>query len=46
MKWEKVKLEDVCSKITSGGTPKSTNLLFYYPEEIPWLKTKEVQPNQ
>lgn len=42
MKWEKVKLGDVCSKITSGGTPKSTNLLFYYPEEIPWLKTKEV----
>lgn len=42
MTWEKVKLEDVCSKITSGGTPKSTNLLFYYPEEIPWLKTKEV----
>ena len=42
MKWEKKKIEDICLNITSGGTPKSTNEAFYNPQEIPWLKTGEV----
>ena len=42
MKWEKKKREDICLNITSGGTPKSTNEAFYNPQEIPWLKTGEV----
>lgn len=37
-----VKLDDICTKIVSGGTPKSTIESFYNPKEIPWLKTGEV----
>lgn len=37
-----VKLDDICIKIVSGGTPKSTIESFYNPKEIPWLKTGEV----
>lgn len=32
-----VKLDDICIKIVSGGTPKSTMESFYNPKEIPWL---------
>jgi type I restriction enzyme S subunit len=32
---------DVCSKVTSGGTP-STSHKDYYDGEIPWLRTQEV----
>ena len=42
MKWEQKKIEDICLNITSGGTPKSTNEAFYTPQEVPWLKTGEV----
>ncbi len=42
MSWEIKRIEDICTKVTSGGTPKSTNSAFYYPKEIPWLKTGEV----
>lgn len=42
MSWGKVKIIDICIKVTSGGTPKSTNSEFYNPKEIPWLKTGEV----
>lgn len=42
MNWETMKINDICSKVTSGGTPKSTNSDFYNPKEIPWLKTGEV----
>ena len=40
--WKKVKLGDVCVRVTSGGTPKSNITSNYYPPTIPWLKTKEV----
>ena len=40
--WKKVKLGDICSRITSGGTPKANVESFYTPPAIPWLKTKEV----
>lgn len=42
MKYISKSIEDICIKITSGGTPKSTNPVFYKPKEIPWLKTSEV----
>ena len=40
--WKKVKLGDICKKVTSGGTPTSTINSYYNPPTIPWLKTKEV----
>ena len=42
MKWEKVKLGDICKYVTSGGTPKSSIKEYYEPKQIPWLKTKGV----
>ena len=42
MSYETVKINDICTKVTSGGTPKSTNAEFYNPKEVPWLKTGEV----
>ncbi len=42
MMWNTAKIEEICVKVTSGGTPKSTNLSYYTPKEIPWLKTGEV----
>ena len=42
MKYKTTKIEDICLKVTSGGTPKSTNEAFYNPKEVPWLKTAEV----
>jgi len=35
------KLRDICTKITSGGTPKSNNSK-YYGGHIPWLRTQEI----
>jgi type I restriction enzyme S subunit len=40
--WKKVKLGEICSRVTSGGTPKATVESYYTPPTIPWLKTKEV----
>lgn len=34
-------LQDICKRVCSGGTPKSTNKDFYN-GEIPWLRTQEV----
>lgn len=42
MSYETIKINDICVKVTSGGTPKSTNAEFYNPKEVPWLKTGEV----
>lgn len=42
MIYKTVKINEICEKVTSGGTPKSTNDAFYNPKEIPWLKTGEV----
>lgn len=40
--WEKLKIEELCSKVTSGGTPlrKKTE---YYTGNIPWIKTGELK---
>lgn len=44
--WKKCKLDELCSNITSGGTPKSTNNAYYNNGNIPWLNTKEVKFNR
>jgi len=43
--WKVYSLEDLCSKITSGGTP-NTQIKEYYGGDIPWLKTQEVTFNR
>lgn len=45
MEWKEVRLGDVCTRVCSGGTPKSTNL-SYFEGEIPWLNTKEIDFNR
>lgn len=40
--WNKYSLDDVCSKITSGGTPSRTKPEFYENGIINWVKTKEL----
>ena len=45
MEWKEVRLGDVCTRVCSGGTPKSTNL-SYYGGKIPWLNTKEIDFNR
>ena len=45
MEWKELRLGDVCTRVCSGGTPKSTNL-SYYGGEIPWLNTKEIDFNR
>lgn len=45
MEWKEVRLGDICTRVCSGGTPKSTNL-SYYGGEIPWLNTKEIDFNR
>ncbi len=42
MIYDMTQIESVCKYVTSGGTPLSSNPLFYEPREIPWLKTGEV----
>jgi len=43
--WKVYSLENLCSKITSGGTP-NTQIKEYYGGGIPWLKTQEVTFNR
>lgn len=45
MEWKEVRLGDVCTRVCSGGTPKSTNL-SYYGGKNPWLNTKEIDFNR
>lgn len=43
--WKEYKLGEIASKITSGGTPKSSEASFY-DGDIPWLNTKEINFNR
>ena len=36
-------IDDVCSRVTSGGTPSRRNTSFYEGGPWPWLKTQELQ---
>ena len=42
MSWETIQIKDVCKKVTSGGTPLTSKENYYFPRQIPWIKTKEV----
>ena len=43
--YDRIQIQDICSRISSGGTPKST-VEKYYGGNIPWLNTKEVNFNR
>lgn len=45
MEFKKMRIEDICSNICSGGTPKSNKNEYYKNGNIPWLNTKEVNFN-
>lgn len=45
MKCDVVQLGELCRKVVSGGTPKST-VAEFYDGDIPWLNTKEVHFNR
>lgn len=39
---QKFKLEDICTLITSGGTPSTSKQEEYYGGDIPWVRTTDV----
>ncbi|MBR5563610.1 MAG: restriction endonuclease subunit S [Bacteroidales bacterium] len=43
--YDRIQIQEICSRICSGGTPKST-VEKYYGGNIPWLNTKEVNFNR
>ena len=43
--WKTYRLGDICIRVCSGGTPKSTEPT-YYDGDIPWLNTKEINFNR
>jgi type I restriction enzyme S subunit len=40
--WSALTIEQICSRITSGGTPSRQNPTFYLNGVIPWVKTQEL----
>ena len=44
--WKEYRLGDLCYKVCSGGTPKSTCSSYYEGGTIPWLNTKEINYNR
>ncbi|HHE8748219.1 TPA: restriction endonuclease subunit S, partial [Haemophilus influenzae] len=40
--WHKYSLEEICLKVTSGGTPSRKNPKLYENGDINWVKTKEL----
>jgi type I restriction enzyme S subunit len=40
--WQRVPIENVCVKFTSGGTPSRQRPEFYQDGIVPWIKTKEL----
>lgn len=42
MNWQTVQIKNICKKVTSGGTPLTSKENYYFPRQIPWVKTKEV----
>ena len=43
--YDRIQIQEICTRICSGGTPKST-VKEYYGGTIPWLNTKEVNFNR
>ena len=44
--WKEIRLGDLCYRVCSGGTPKSTCSTYYEGGKIPWLNTKEINYNR
>lgn len=42
MSYNKAQIANLCTLVTSGGTPLTSVPAYYDPKEIPWLKTGEV----
>ncbi|MEA5049197.1 MAG: restriction endonuclease subunit S [Eubacteriales bacterium] len=42
----RVPLESICSRVCTGGTPKSSVGLYYKDGTIPWLNTQEINFNR
>ena len=40
--WERKSIDEICKKVTSGGTPSRTNRMFYTNGTVNWVKTKEL----
>jgi type I restriction enzyme, S subunit len=40
--WEFLSIQDVCSRVTSGGTPTRTRADYYVNGTWPWVKTQEL----
>ena len=40
--WEVKNINNICSKITSGGTPSRNKKEYWKEGKIPWLKTQEL----
>lgn len=36
-------LADICTRVSSGGTPLTTRRDFYFEGTVPWLRTQEVR---
>lgn len=41
--WKRLTIEEVCTRITSGGTPSRRNPEFFINGTVPWVKTQELQ---
>ena len=42
-RWPAVPIEDLCARVTSGGTPSRSNPAYYDGGTIPWIKTGELR---
>lgn len=42
MSYSKAQIANLCTLVTSGGTPLTSVPAYYDPKEVPWLKTGEV----
>ena len=43
--WKEYKVEEICSKVTSGGTP-NTRKDEYYGGNIPWVTDYTIQKSK
>ena len=42
-RWPAVPIEELCARVTSGGTPSRSNPAYYDGGTIPWIKTGELR---
>lgn len=40
--WREIAVQDLCTRVTSGGTPSRKRSDFYVEHGIPWVKSKEL----